>query len=73
VIIFDIAPPYEENWTFFQLIKNVKEVEGRKFIITTTNKGILETFVGKTDAIEIVGKPFDIEEIVTTVKKTLNS
>jgi DNA-binding NtrC family response regulator len=73
VIIFDIAPPYEENWTFLQLIKNAKEVEGRKFIITTTNKGILEKFVGKTDAIEIVGKPFDMEEIVTTVKKKLKS
>lgn len=69
VIIFDIAPPYEENWNFFQLIKNVKEAEGAQFIITTTNKGMLERFAGKTDAIEIVGKPFDLEEILMAVKK----
>jgi len=71
VILVDIAPPYEENWTFFQLLKNAKETEGRQFIITTTNKHILEQFVGKTNAIEIIGKPFDLEEIVAAVKKAV--
>ena len=71
VILFDVAPPYEENWTFLQLLQNAKEVEGRHFVITTTNKGVLEKLVGETGAIEIVGKPFDMEEILTAVKKRL--
>jgi DNA-binding NtrC family response regulator len=69
VIIFDVAPPYEENWRFLQLLRNTKEAEGREFVVTTTNKAILEKLVGKTGAIEIVGKPFDLDEIVKAVNK----
>ena len=71
VIIYDIAPPYEENWRFFQLIKGSQESQGREFVLTTTNKAVLERLVGQTDAIEIIGKPFDLDEITTAVKKKL--
>jgi DNA-binding response OmpR family regulator len=73
IILFDVSPPYEENWTFLQLLRHTKEAAGRQFVITTTNKAVLEKLVGKTDAIEIVGKPFDMEEIVATVKKKLKA
>ena len=72
VILFDIAPPYEENWKFLQLLRDTKEVEGRTLIMTTTNKVRLEQLVGPTDALEIVGKPFDLDEIVRSVKTTLH-
>ena len=52
VIIYDIAYPYEENWKFFQLVKDSKEAEGRQFILTTTDKAALERLVGETNAIE---------------------
>ncbi len=71
MIIYDIAPPYEENWKFFQLIKGAKAAEGRQFVLTTTNRAALEQFVGEIDAIEIIGKPFDLDEVLTTVKKKL--
>jgi hypothetical protein len=60
VIIYDIAPPYEENWKFFQLVRDTKEAEGRQFVLTTTNQAALEKLVGKTDAIEIIGKPISV-------------
>ena len=72
VILFDIAPPYEENWKFLQLLRDTKEVEGRTLIMTTTNKVRLEQLVGPIDALEIVGKPFDLDEIVRSVKTTLH-
>ena len=71
VIIFDIAPPYQENWTFCQLLQNTKEAEGRPFILTTTNKRALERVVGKTEALEIFEKPYDLEALVTAVNKVL--
>jgi DNA-binding NtrC family response regulator len=71
VIIYDIAPPYDENWKFFQVIKDSKEAEGRQFILTTTNKAALEKLVGEIGAIEILGKPFDLDEVVTVARKKL--
>jgi DNA-binding response OmpR family regulator len=71
VIVLDIAPPYEENWNFFQLMKNSQAARGREFVLTTTNKKILEDLVGKTSTIELVGKPFDLDEIVKAVQKMM--
>ncbi len=73
VIVYDIAPPYEENWQFLQLVKDAQQAQGRQFVLTTTNKAVLERLVGQTDAIEIIGKPFDLDEIVTAVKKKLEA
>lgn len=71
VIIYDIAYPYEENWKNFQLVKDSKEAEGRLFILTTTDKSALEQLVGETNTIEILGKPFDLNKVVTVVKQKL--
>ncbi len=72
VIVFDIAPPYEENWKFLQLLKNTKIAEATQFLLTTTNKEALERLVGGTKTIEILGKPFDLEEILAAVHKLLH-
>ena len=71
VIILDIPPPYEEHWTFFHHLKDSAEAEGRRFLLTTTNKGVLEQVVGKAEALEILGQPFDFEELMTAVKNPL--
>jgi response regulator RpfG family c-di-GMP phosphodiesterase len=73
VILFDIAPPLEANWQFFQQVQRAMEAQGRYFILTTTNKAALERLVGKTEAIELLGKPEDLNEIVTVVKKKLQT
>jgi DNA-binding NtrC family response regulator len=73
VIVLDIAPPYEENWNFFQLMKSSQAAEGCHFVLTTTNKKVLEDLVGKTPTIELVGKPFDLDEIVKAVQKMMKA
>jgi DNA-binding NarL/FixJ family response regulator len=70
-IIYDIAIPYEQNWTFLKLLLDSEHMRGRKVVLTTTNKKRLEELVGPTDALEIVGKPYDIDEIVRAVKAAL--
>lgn len=70
-IIYDIAIPYDKNWTFLKLLLDSEHMRGRKVVLTTTNKRRLEELVGPTDTLEIVGKPYDIDEIVRAVKAAL--
>jgi hypothetical protein len=51
-----------------RLLLDSESMRGRKVVLTTTNKKRLEELVGATDAFEIVGKPYDLEQIVNAVK-----
>lgn len=70
-VIWDIPPPYEENWTFLALIRELHSMKGRSLVVTTTNKKRLDELVGKTETVELVGKPFDLNELIDRVRKTV--
>lgn len=70
-ISYDIPPPYEENWDYYRRMLALPEAQPHRFIITTTNKRVLEGLAGPTDAIEFIGKPFDLSEIVVRVEAAL--
>src|ERR1700674_3478953 len=38
VVIFDISPPYSENWHFFKALRDGKAMEGRGLVLTTPSK-----------------------------------
>src|SRR5689334_13522986 len=54
-VIYDIAIPYEDNWTFFNTLRSLPVCKGQTFVVTTVNKRVLEDRVGRTNAIELVG------------------
>ena len=59
VVIFDISPPYKENWEFFQTLEGCQAMKGRAVVVTTTNKARLdEAARTESEAFEIVGKPY---------------
>jgi CheY-like chemotaxis protein len=64
VIVYDVAPPYDTNWTFLRLMRNSKVMQGRAFVVTTTNKRALEDLIGPNDAVELLCKPYDLQQIV---------
>jgi DNA-binding response OmpR family regulator len=71
-IVYDIALPYEENWHFFcNHIITTKLLPESHFILTTTNKSVLDMLVGPTPTIEIIGRPFDLEEIVSAIRRVI--
>jgi DNA-binding response OmpR family regulator len=73
VIIFDISPPYGENWAFFRKMRDSIGMEKRGLVLTTTNKLRLDEVIGKeSNAIEIVGKPYDLQQISNAVEKALH-
>ena len=68
-IVWDISPPYEQNWNFFQLLRSSDALKGRGIVVTTTHRDHLNDMAGKdTGAIEILGKPYDLAQIVEAVK-----
>jgi len=69
VVIYDISIPYEENWTFLKLVRDTDAASSRRFVITTTNKQRLEQLVGPTETLEIVGKPFDLDQVLAAVQR----
>jgi DNA-binding response OmpR family regulator len=72
VVIFDISPPYKENWDFFKTLRDSKAMEGRGLVLTTTNKNRLDETVGKdSEALEIVGKPYDLDQIKEAIYAAL--
>jgi DNA-binding response OmpR family regulator len=72
VVIFDISPPYQENWDFFKTLRDGKAMAGRGLVLTTTNKQRLDETVGKdSEAFEIVGKPYDLDQIKVAIQAAL--
>jgi DNA-binding NtrC family response regulator len=71
VVIYDIPPPYDQNWEFLKLLRTTDAMRDRAVVVTTTHKGHLEQLVGPTDAIEIVGKPYDLNQVIRAVRQAL--
>jgi DNA-binding response OmpR family regulator len=72
VVIFDISPPYEENWQFFKTLRDDRAMLGRGLVLTTTNKLRLDETVGSDSrAFEIVGKPYDLDQINAAIAAAL--
>ena len=69
VVIFDISPPYDENWTFFKTMRDAKSMKGRGIVLTTTNKNRLDEVLGEdSHALEVVGRPKDLQQIDAAIK-----
>jgi hypothetical protein len=45
-IIWDIAPPYDRNWNFFQLVRDLRVLDRRALVLTTTHKHHLDGLAG---------------------------
>jgi DNA-binding NtrC family response regulator len=70
VIVYDVTPPYEAHWRFLQHTREAPDMIGRQFIITSVNAQQVYENVGTREPIfEIVGKPYDVEQITRDVKE----
>ncbi|HEY7123425.1 MAG TPA: response regulator [Ktedonobacterales bacterium] len=70
VLVWDIALPYEENWSYFERVRQSPVMKGRRFVLTTTNeKRVREVAQPDEELTEIVGKPFDLRQLADAVKR----
>jgi hypothetical protein len=69
VVIFDLSPPYDENGHFFKTMRDAATMKGRGVVLTTTNKNRLDEVLGQdSHALEVVGKPKDLQQIGDAIK-----
>jgi DNA-binding response OmpR family regulator len=74
VVVFDISPPYLENWQFFKTLRDSTTMQGRGLVLTTTNKDRLDEAAGSdSQAVEIVGKPYDLSQIATAIRGAIQA
>jgi DNA-binding NtrC family response regulator len=73
VVVYDIAPPYDENWNLFRHIRSLDAMEGVEFVITSTNANYVQGLARDERILEIIGKPFDLDQIVRAVKEALRA
>jgi DNA-binding response OmpR family regulator len=70
VVIWDLAPPYAENWTFVQTLRAVPKVGQRHFVFTTVNRGALRSEVQAPEvqhAHELLGRRDDLNPLMKSV------
>jgi len=74
VIVYDVAPPYEANWHLFQHIAAMPVMQGRQFVVTSTNaQQVARLAPPQQHVYEIIGKPFDLGQVVQAVKEALRA
>ena len=70
VVVYDIGPPYEDNWKMFEALRASTSMRDRRCVITAVNPSRIEELAGDDDRIyEVVDTHSDLGEIVKAVKE----
>lgn len=73
VIVYDIAIPYEANWRLFENIRSSPACAEIPFVLTTTNEAQVRKIAGNAPVLELVGKPYDLDQLLEKVKAAIPS
>ena len=73
VIVFDVSFPYELNWLRFCEFQRLGDECRIPVVLTTTNQRALTEWSGATGVVEILGKPYDLEQLLAAVRRALIS
>ena len=73
VIVYDLAPPYDRNWRLLNHLRELPELAGQRFVLTSTNPARVKEIVGTDENIlEIVGKPFDLDQLIAAIRAAVD-
>jgi len=69
VVVYSVSPPYRESWDILTEVR--RQCPHPSFVVVTTNVGALRQWVSPADAIELIGKPCDLDQITRAVQHAL--
>jgi CheY-like chemotaxis protein len=67
VVVWDLAPPYSENWTFLQTLRAIPQFARRALVLTTVNSAALKAEVPDVQAQELRGRRDDLGPLLSAV------
>ena len=73
VVVFDVSLPYEQNWERFREFQELAGERQVPVVLTTTNRDALNQFIESAGALEIFGKPYDLDQVLLAVRRVLPS
>ena len=71
VILYDLSPPYEENWAFLQRARELPTFARSALVITTSNERAVRGFVS-LPVVEILGKPYDLDVLMRAMRQAIS-
>jgi DNA-binding response OmpR family regulator len=73
VVLYDIAPPYQDNWELLQQLRRTA-LAGYRLVLTTTNQARVEALVGRDEHVyEVVDKEGDLDVIIRATREALRA
>lgn len=70
VIVFDLVPPYDRSYRFVEHLRGIDALTGCQFVLTSTNPNRVHELAKTSEEVfEVVGKPYDLEQITRAVKE----
>ena len=70
VVVFDLVPPYDISYRFVEHLRQTDLLRGVKFVLTSTNPARVRELSGTSEEVhEVLGKPYDIDEITRAVAR----
>jgi len=74
VVVYDLVPPYAQQWSFLDHLRHNSPLGGRPFVLTSTNARMARELAGRTESvIEVLGRPFDFEELLHAVQRAVSN
>lgn len=71
-ILYDLIPPYDRHWAFVDHLRRTSPLKNVPFVVTSTNAKMARELAGRTEpVIEVLGRPFDFEEVVAAIRKAI--
>lgn len=71
-VLYDIAPPYSNNWRLFEHVSSLPVFEGTQFILTSTNPARVRDVAGENQPVwEVVETPYELHELTAKVKASM--